>query len=73
MVKLLRQGKPMASAGALLEPLMGVGMFCHFGPILRGTLIAEVDWGDCSSLRRAAIDGASDLAGQAAGGLRTRC
>lgn len=40
---LLLMGNTKDFAGTPLEPLMGDGMFRHFRPIYRGTLIANVD------------------------------
>jgi N-ethylmaleimide reductase len=58
---LLIMGNTTDFTGTPLEPLMGDGMFRHFRPIFRGTLIANADI-DAERGNRLIADGFADLA-----------
>jgi len=57
---LLIMGNTTDFTGTPLEPLMGDGMFRHFRPIFRGTLIANTDM-DAERGNRLIADGLADL------------
>jgi N-ethylmaleimide reductase len=57
---LLMMGNTTDFTGTPLEPLMGDGMFQHFRPIFRGTLIANVQM-DAERGNRLIADGLADL------------
>jgi N-ethylmaleimide reductase len=57
---LLLMGNTTDFTGTPLEPLMGDGMFRHFRPIFRGTLIANVQM-DAERGNRLIADGLADL------------
>jgi N-ethylmaleimide reductase len=57
---LLIMGNTTDFTGTPLEPLMGDGMFRHFRPIFRGTLIANVDM-TAERGNRLIADGVADL------------
>ncbi|MEI9986848.1 MAG: hypothetical protein WDN69_29025 [Aliidongia sp.] len=57
---LLMMGNTTDFTSTPLEPLMGDGMFRHFRPILRGTLIANVDM-TAERGNRLIADGVADL------------
>jgi N-ethylmaleimide reductase len=57
---LLLMGNTTDFTGTPLEPLMGDGMFRHFRPIFRGTLIANVQM-DAKRGNRLIAEGVTDL------------
>ena len=57
---LLLMGNTTDFTGTPLEPLMGDGMFRHFRPIFRGTLIANVKM-DAERGNRLIAEGLADL------------
>jgi N-ethylmaleimide reductase len=57
---LLMMGASTDFTGTPLEPLMGDGMFRHFRPIFRGTLIANVKF-DAERAERLVSEGVADL------------